>query len=147
MVGIDAATENAQMTTENSGDRRPSLGASLAALLALIGVAIVIGVMDLLFQGQLPSWGAALASWSWTLNVLLVILAIVIIVMVLRLVFRGVGVSPQDRTRERRARRHGYNVGAAYRDPAVDIARARYARGEISQDQLDRTLAQLGKSS
>ena len=147
MVGTNAATENAQMMTENSGDRRPSLGASLAALLALIGVAIVIGVMDLLFQGQLPSWGAALASWSWTLNVVLVILAIVIIVRVLRLVFRGVGVDHRERAHERRARRHGYNDGTQYRDPAMDIVRARYARGEITQDQMDQTLRQLGKSS
>jgi uncharacterized membrane protein len=138
---------NADPTTGGRVDRRPSTRSSVVALLALVGIAAVIGVIDLLVQGQTPSAAAALASWGWVVNVILVILAIVIIVMVLRLVFRGVGVSPHDRTRERRARRHGYNVGVPYRDPAVDIARARYARGEISQDQLDRTLAQLGKSS
>ena len=78
---------------------------------------------------------------------MLVILAIVIIVMVLRLVFRGIGVAPRERAHERRTRRHGNASGIQGRDPAVDIVRARYARGEISQDQMDQTLRQLGKSS
>jgi len=107
MVGTNPVTGNAQTTIENSGGHPRSLGAAFAALLAVIGIAVIVGVMDLLVQGQLPSWGAALASWSWVLNVLLVILAIVIIVMVLRLVFRGIGVAPRERAHERRTRRHG----------------------------------------
>ena len=138
---------NVDTTTSDRVDRRPSTRSSLLALLALVGIAAVIGVVDLLLQGQTPSVAAALASWGWVVNVILVILAIVIIVMVLRLVFRGVGVDHRERAHERRARRHGYNDGTQYRDPATDIVRARYARGEITQDQMDQTLRQLGKSS
>ena len=138
---------NADPTTSDHVDRRPSTRSSVVALLALVGIAAVIGVVDLLLQGQTPSVAAALASWGWVVNVILVILAIVIIVMVLRLVFRGVGVDHRERAHERRARRHGYNDGTQYRDPATDIVRARYARGEITQDQMDQTLRQLGKSS
>jgi uncharacterized membrane protein len=120
---------------------------SLAALTALVCIAVVIGIVDLLAQGQNPSVAAAMASWIWVVNVLLVILAIVIIFMVIRMVFRGVGMTPHEYSRERRAQRHAYYEAFQNRDPAVDIARARYARGEITQDQLDQTLRQLGKSS
>lgn len=127
-------------------DRRPSMWSSLAALVALVCITVVIGVVDLLVQGQNPSLAAALASWNWVVNVILVILAIVIVLLVLRMVFRGLGMTPHERSRERRARRHGYDDEPRDQDPAVDIARARYARGEITQDQLDQTLRQLGKS-
>jgi len=132
-------------TTPDADSNRPSTRSAVVALFALVGIAVVIGVVDLLVQGQTPSVAAAMASWGWVVNVILVILAIVIIFMVLRLVFRGVGVSPHDHARERRVRRHGYSDGTPYRDPAVDIARARFARGEITQDQLDQTLRQLSK--
>ena len=138
---------NAGTSVGGDADGGRSTGASVVAVLALVGIAVVVGVVDLVVQGQMPSVAAALASWVWVLNLVLVILAIVIVFMVIRLVFRGVGVAPHDRLRERRLRRLGYDDGPYSRDPAVDIARARYARGEISQDQLDQTLRQLGKSS
>ncbi len=138
---------NADPTGSNPPSPRPSTWSSLAALVAIVGIAVVIGVVDLLVQGQYPSLAAAMASWNWVVNVILVILAIVIILMVIRMVFRAVGVTPSEHRRERRARRNGYDNAPQYRDPAVDIARTRYARGEITQDQLDQTLHQLGKSS
>jgi len=118
----------------------------VAALLALVGIAVVIGAVDLLLQGQTPSLAAAVASWGWVVGVVLVILAIAIVFGVIRVVFRGVGVHPEH-SRERRSRRLGLYDEHQYRDPAIEIARSRYARGEISQDQLDQTLRQLGKSS
>ena len=119
----------------------------MVALIALVGIAVVIGVVDLLLQGQIPSVAAAMASWNWIVNVILVILAIVIVLMVVRMVFRGLGMTPHERSRERRARRHEDPDDPRNQDPAVDIARARYARGEITQDQLDQTLRELGKYS
>jgi len=138
---------NADPSVGGVADNSQSTGASVVALLALVGIAVVVGVVDLVAQGQMPSVAAALASWVWVVNLVLAILAIVITFMVVRLVVRGVGVAPHDRFHRRRLRRQGYDEGAYSRDPAVDIARARYARGEISQDQLDQTLRQLGKSS
>jgi len=118
----------------------------VAALLALVGIAVVIGAVALLLQGQAPSVAAAVASWDWVVGVVLVILAIVIVFGVIRVVLQGVG-GRTERSRERRSRRLGLSDEHRHRDPAIEIARARYARGEISQDQLDQTLRQLGKSS
>lgn len=138
---------SAEPAPDTPADRRPSMWSSLAALVALVCIAVVIGVVDLLVQGQNPSLAAAMASWNWVVNVILVILAIVIVLMVIRMVFRGLGMTPHERPRERRARRYGYDDGPRYQDPAVDIVRSRFARGEITQDQLDQTLRQLGKNS
>jgi len=131
---------------DRSADGRPSVRTSVAALLALVGIAVVIGAVALLLQGQAPSVAAAVASWDWVVGVVLVILAIVIVFGVIRVVLQGVG-GRTERSRERRSRRLGLSDEHRHRDPAIEIARARYARGEISQDQLDQTLRQLGKSS
>jgi len=139
--------QDAEPTYRDPVDGRPSAISSLAAVLALVGIAVAIGSVDLLLQGQTPSWAAALASWDWVVNVILVILALVIVFMVVRTVFRGVGVRPHEYARERHARRRGHAVGTQSRDPAVEIARTRYARGEIGPEQLNETLRQLGKSS
>jgi len=128
---------------DGAADDRPSVRASVVALLALVGIAVVIGAVDLLLQGQTPSVAAAVASWDWVVGVVLVILAIVIIFGVIRVVFRGVGVNPEH-SRERRARRLARHEEHPYQDPAVGIARARYARGEINEDQLEQTLRHLG---
>jgi len=138
--------ENDGTMTRGTADDRPSVRTSVATLLALVGIAVVIGAVDLLLQGQIPSVAAAVASWDWVVGVVLVILAIVIVFGMIRVVFRGVGV-PAEHSRKRRPRRLGFADEHQDRDPAVDIARARYARGEINQDQLDQTLRQLGKSS
>ena len=142
-----SSVPNADPTSNRPPESRPSMGSSLVALIALVGIAVVIGVVDLLLQGQIPSVAAAMASWNWIVNVILVILAIVIVLMVVRMVFRGLGMTPHERSRERRARRHEDPDDPRNQDPAVDIARARYARGEITQDQLDQTLRELGKYS
>jgi len=146
MSETDWHQEDYETTTGGTIDDSPSVRTSVVALLALVGIAVVIGAVDLLLQGQTPSVAAAVASWDWVVGVVLVILAIVIIFSAIRVVFRGVGVNT-ERSRERRARRLGHFDEHQYRDPAIDIARARYARGEIDQDQLDQTLRQLGKSS
>jgi len=146
MSETDWHQENDETTTGGTIDDRPSVRTSVVALLALVGIAVVIGAVDLLLQGQTPSVAAAVASWDWVVGVVLVILAIVIIFSAIRVVFRGVGVNI-ERSRGRRARRLGHFDEHQHRDPAIYIARARYARGEISQDQLDQTLRQLGKSS
>ena len=135
-------------TGDGSGDEgHPSVGSSLAALLGLVGVAIVVGVVDLLLQDQSPSWGAALASWSWVVDVVLVSVAVAIAVTVIRFVFRGIGVPSHSRRHDHGRYRSDSRGPLTDRDPAVEIARERYGRGEISQDQLDQTLRQLGRAN
>lgn len=127
--------------------RQRSVSSGLAALVALIGIAVLIGVIDLLASGQSLSVSAALASWAWVLNVVLVLLAIVIVIWVVRLVAWGVGgVPPSERYERRRERRRSLDRSAGS-DPAVEMARERFARGEISQDQFDQTVRKLGKGT
>lgn len=143
MIENSESAWRSEPDSQSPSEPRPSGWSSLGVLAALVGIAVLVGVVDLLAQGENPSVAAAMASWNWVVNVVLVILAIVIILLVIRIVFRGLGMTP----REPRERRHRRYDAAAARDPAVDIARSRFARGEISQDQLDQTLRQLGKSS
>jgi len=138
---------NPDATDRETVPTQSSTPALVARLLALIGMAAVVGTLYLLLQGESPSWAAAFASWSWALDVLLVVLAIAVILTIVRLVFRGIGARPRDRDHGRRARRNGRADVIPYRDPAVDIARTRYARGEITEDQLDRALGQLRKGA
>jgi uncharacterized membrane protein len=133
--------------SENAVAPRRSPYSSLAGLLALIAIAIVIGLVYLFMSGQSVSFSAALASVAWVFDVVLVILAIAIILWVVRLVASGVGGFPHSERYERRHERRRYSERSAPSDPAVEVARERFARGEISQEQLDQTLRQLGKSA
>jgi uncharacterized membrane protein len=123
----------------------PNIYRGLAALLALICIAVVIGVVDLLLQGQVPSLSAAISAWSWVFNVVLILLVIVIVVWIVRLVYMGVGVEPHAGLHERRLRRREYSGRVSDRDPAIEIARERFARGEITQEQYEQTLRNLGR--
>jgi uncharacterized membrane protein len=128
---------------ETADTPRRSLYSSLAGLLALIAIAVVVGLVYLFMSGQSFSFSAALASVAWVFDVVLVILAIVIIIWVVRLV----GGVPHSERFERRHERRRYAERSAPSDPAVEIARERFARGEISQEQFDQTLRQLGKGA
>jgi uncharacterized membrane protein len=134
-------------SSENTVAPRRSPYSSLAGLLALIAIAIVVGLVYLFMSGQSVSLSAALASVAWVFDVVLVILAIVIIIWVVRLVASGFGGVPHSERYARRREHHRYSERSAPSDPAVEIARERFARGEISQEQLDQTLRQLGKST
>jgi uncharacterized membrane protein len=131
----------------NSVAPQRSSYSSVAGLLALVAVAIVVGLVYLFMSGQSVSFSAALASVAWVFDVVLVILAIVIIVWVVRLVATGIGGVPHSDRYERRHDRRRLSERFTSPDPAVEIARERFARGEISQDQLDQTLRQLGKGA
>jgi len=131
---------------EPASPRRP-LYSGLVAVFVLIAIAVLVGVIDLLLSGQTLSVSAALASWAWVFNVVLILLAIVIVVWVVRLAATGVGGVPHSRRFERLHERYHDTGGSAPADPAVEIARERFARGEISQEQLDQTLTKLGKTT
>ena len=134
-------------SSENTVAPRRSPYSSLAGLFALIAIAIVVGLVYLFMSGQSVSFSAALASVAWVFDVVLVILSIVIIIWVVRLVASGVGGFPHSERYLRRHERRRYAERPPSSDPAVEIARERFARGEISQEQFDQTLRQLGKST
>jgi uncharacterized membrane protein len=128
-------------------DPRRWVYAGLTALFVLIGVAVVIGVAVPALRGQIPSWSTDVAPWNWILALIGFVIAIWIIVWVVRFLFWGLSgaayVPPYWRHYYRK-----YGPGGPFgSDPAVEIARERFARGEISQDQLDQILRQLEKGS
>lgn len=147
MIGASRSNTQPLEPSESASRENPPWYRELAALLATLGVVIVIGVVDLLVQGQKPTYRAALASWIWVFDLILTILAIVIVISVVRLIFRGVRGTSHREYRERRHRRRGLERAISDRDPAVELARERFARGEISREQLDQMMIHLGKGS
>lgn len=135
------------MTTAPSPDPGPSISRDVAAILALVAVAVTLGILSQLIEGQNPSLAAVIASWDWVFTVALVIVVVVIVVWLVRLTVHGVTGRPRRGRHERRLRHHEDRAGVAVPDSAVEIARERYARGEISSAQLEETLRQLAKGS
>jgi hypothetical protein len=122
----------------------PSWSKRLATLFALTGLAVVVGVLAVLSQGEVPSVQQVVASWDWVLEVVLVIVGVGIAIGTVRLVSRGIHGEPPSHEEERHAHRRAHSEYRAERDPAFDMARARYARGEISLTQLEEILRGLG---
>lgn len=128
-------------------DPRRWLFGGLAALFVLVGVAIVLDVVVSLWRNQLPSWSAGSAPWNWILPLIGVILAIWIVVWVIRFLFWGLGGGPYYGHYWRHYYRHYYLRGPFAPDPAAEIARERFARGEITQEQFDQIMQQLERRS
>jgi uncharacterized membrane protein len=129
-------------------DPRRWLLAGLAALFVLIGVSVVIAVAVPVLRGGSPTWSTDSAPWNWIVGLIGLLLAIWIVVWVVRIFTWGVWGAPYSPGYWRHYYRHRYYRGGPYSaDPAVDIARERFARGEISQEQLDQILRELSKGS
>lgn len=128
-------------------DPRRWLFGGLAALFVLIGLAIVLEVVFSLWRNQPPSWSPGAGGWNWVFGLVGIAIALWIVVWVVRLVFWGLSGGPAYGHYWRHYYRHYYPRGPFAPDPAVEIARERFARGEITQEQLDRILQQLGKGS
>jgi len=128
-------------------DPRRWLFAGLTALFVLIGISVVIAVAVPVLRGQAPSWSTDVAPWNWIVGVIGLIIAVWIVVWIVRIFAWGVWGPSYSPHYWRHYYRHYYRGGPFGTDPAVEIARERYARGEISQEQLDQILGQLGKGS
>jgi uncharacterized membrane protein len=129
---------------EEAGRTRPRGYGVAILIVVLIGVAAATAVLVPLAQGQSPSWSTLLGSYDWLVAAVIIVLVIALLLYVSH---QALGY-PEDR-RERRRRRHGRYQETAETtgpDPAVAIARARYARGEISSEQLNQLLNQLGQN-
>lgn len=147
MSSTSVSQVNPYPPLDSAVDPRRRLFQGLVSIVVLIAIAVIIGVGFSLAQGQFPSWSGALAAWSWVVTVILVILAVVIVIGVVRLVVMGVRGEPYSRHHERRFDRRREADESAQGPSAVEIARQRFARGEISEDQYDQILQKLAKGS
>jgi uncharacterized membrane protein len=144
------------VSSSSSSDQRPEsyvdagldprrwLYAGLTALFVLIGVAILVAVAVPASRGQLPSWSTDVAPWNWILGLIGILIAIWIVMWLVRLLLWGAWGTPYYYPHSRHYYRHYWAGGPFGPDPAVEIARERFARGEITQEQLDQILRQLG---
>jgi uncharacterized membrane protein len=131
---------------EPSVDPRHVAHLVLTVVIVVTGVALVIGLMSLMFTGF--SWhGPMMGPAPWdalTGFVVLVIVLIVVLGIVRGLVWTTLW-GPRPGWYYRHAYRHGFVPGGPLDpDPAVRIARERLARGEISSAQSEQLLRDLG---
>lgn len=113
------------------------LGVALASLFVFIAVAVVVSVLvsatwhgyAMPYMGASPSWGPILAG-------LMVGIVLLVAFTLVGGVLWGLGSGGVSRRFSRRMSRWGY-------DPALEMARERFARGEISQAQFDQLATAL----
>jgi uncharacterized membrane protein len=115
-------------------------------ILVLIALAVVISVVFPLLNGHMPNWSTVVSSWIWVPEVLIIIAVIGVIVWMSRSL-RGGTEAPDQYWHSRRYYRRHEMRSSSSPDSAVEIARQRFARGEITEDQLDRILAHLGRET
>jgi len=118
----------------------------LTFILVLVALAVVISVVFPLLSGHVPNWSTVVSSWIWVPEVLIVIAVIGVIVWMSR-TLRGGSETPNQYWHSRRYYRRHEMEGSSGPDSAVEIARQRFARGEITEDQLDQILGHLRRES
>jgi uncharacterized membrane protein len=109
----------------------------------LVALAAVISIVFPLLSGQTPNWSTLVSSWVWVPEVLIIIAVIGVIVWMSQTLRGDLDTSHQGFHSRHYYRRHGME-GPASADSAIEIARKRFARGEITQDQFSQILRQLG---
>jgi uncharacterized membrane protein len=117
----------------------------LTFIVVLIALAVVISVVFPLLSGHVPNWSTVVSSWIWVPEVLIIIAVVGVIVWMSR-TLRGPEASDQYR-HTRRYYRHHEMEGPPPSDSAVEIARQRFARGEITENQLDQILGHLRREA
>jgi uncharacterized membrane protein len=127
-------------------DYRQRFYRGLTFILVLIALAVVISVVFPLLSGHVPNWSTVVSSWIWVPEVLIIIAVIAVIVWMSRTLRGGPEASDQYWHSRRYYRRHEME-GPPRSDPAVEIARQRFARGEITEDQLDQILGHLRRET
>ena len=127
--------------TERLGEARRWLHAGLAVLLVLIGVAVVIAVAVPVLRGQVPSWQIGAEPWNWLIGLVGVVIAITIALAIVRVIILA-AAGPYDWPAYRYHRRYWRQYGPVP-DPALTVARERYARGEITREQYGQIVQDL----
>lgn len=123
---------------------RPRGYGLVVLLVILLGIALATAVLIPLAQGRPVDWATLTGTYDWLVAVLIVLLVVAGLLTAMRLA-TGDSKARRDGFRTRRARRIAASP-ATPGDPALAIARERYARGEISSGQLDELVAQLDKN-
>jgi putative membrane protein len=95
-------------------------------------VAVVVIVVVLAFTGAFGTYGGRPIFGFWG-GFLLLFLILWVGFFVVRMLFWS------------RRLRYGAGGGYARRDPAVMVARERYARGQITREQYDQIMNDLGR--
>lgn len=122
------------------------LSGALAALLILVGVAVLISIVVPLARGENPNWGVDFAPGTWVWQLIGLVVGLWILVWVVRLLVIGfAGPGYWSAYYGPRWYRHYYRHGGFGEDPALAIARDRYARGEITREQFDQISRDLGR--
>ena len=124
-------------------DSRRWVHVGLAVLLALIAAAVALSIAAAVLNGVGLPGPAPSPPWDWIVGLIGVVIAIWLVVWIVRFVLWGLaGDLPPGRYYRRYYRRHHHD-GIPGIDPATAIARERFARGEISSDQLAQILRTL----
>jgi len=113
------------------------LAVGLMAMFVLIGLGIFFSIVynnpPVSFNTPWTGWGT---FWGWVLGALVLGIVVLIFLGIARNLIWGFGPRYMGRHYYRRMARWGY-------DPAVDAARERFARGEITREQLDQITSEL----
>ena len=111
----------------------------VALLIILVAIGLTTTLLVPLAQGNAVTWSSFVSTYDWLVAVVLVVLVLALVAWGMRQTF------PQRGARVHRRARRQDREGSAPNDPAASIARERFARGEISSDQLDQILRELGR--
>lgn len=130
------------------GDRdgRHWLAVGFAVLAGCIGIAILLAFAVPILRGQTPTWVTATPGWDWIGGLIGLLIALLVLSWIVRLIVWGFWGRPHYGAYWRHHYRHYWPGEPGWGDPALQIARERLARGEITQDQFDQIMSRLGKS-
>jgi uncharacterized membrane protein len=110
----------------------------------IAAIVILLGVMIAIASVASAIWGTA-APWTWIGALTGVLVGMLIVALVLRRTVWSTGDSRRESLRTRRERRRAGSQMASADDSAVDEARRRYARGDISQAQYQQIIRDLSE--
>ncbi|MGA7862012.1 MAG: hypothetical protein WCB19_09185 [Thermoplasmata archaeon] len=109
----------------------------LAVMFVLIGVGVLLSIVasapSFTFTAPWATWASV---WAWVIGAFVFAIFVLIVVSIARFVTGGFGAGYLSR-------RYFRHYGRWGRDPAVDVARERFARGEITREQLDQIWTEL----
>lgn len=111
----------------------------LSVMFVLIGVGVLLSILSsapsFTFTAPWTTWASI---WAWVIGAFVFAVFVLIAVSIARFVVGGFGAGYISR-------RYFRPYGRWGRDPAVDVARERFARGEITREQLDQILTELDR--
>lgn len=117
---------------------------AFAVMLALIGLSIAFSIVIPVLHGSTFMWNMNGMEWGWVPGLIFGLIILWIIFWVVSGLLWRVSSPYWERHRYYRHYPHYYRHAYEYGDPAVAVARERLARGEITKDQYEQLLRDLG---